>query len=340
MASITPTAKGYRVQVYVKGVRDSASFRTKREAEAWAARRETELREAVASPAPPGQRVTLREVMARYGEEVSPTKRGCRWELLRLGMLGDMPELRADEPVAALSAERLGQWRDARLRTVQSSTVIREANLLGALLEHARREWRLIDINPMRDMRRPRAPDHREIVITRRQIRAMLKALDYRPSRPPTSARHAVAASFLVALRTGMRAGEIAGLQWSRVHGDYCSLDRTKTTPRKVPLPYGARRVIEWMRGWDDEYVFGVGRASLDALFRKYRDRAGLSGFTFHDSRHTAATWLARRLDVLDLCKMFGWKSPKQALTYYNPTASDIAQRLTSGRRPVRDQSR
>ncbi len=37
MASITKTAKGYRAQVYVRGVRDSKSFRTKREAEAWAA---------------------------------------------------------------------------------------------------------------------------------------------------------------------------------------------------------------------------------------------------------------------------------------------------------------
>ena len=33
MASITKTAKGYRAQVYVKGSRDSQTFRTKREAE-------------------------------------------------------------------------------------------------------------------------------------------------------------------------------------------------------------------------------------------------------------------------------------------------------------------
>ena len=67
---------------------------------------------------------------------------------------------------------------------------------------------------------------------------------------------------------------------------------------------------------------------TLDALFRKLRDAAGLSGFTFHDTRHTAATMIARKLDVLDLCKMFGWKNTTRALTYYNPTASDIAKRL------------
>ena len=37
---------------------------------------------------------------------------------------------------------------------------------------------------------------------------------------------------------------------------------------------------------------------------------------------------LARRLDVLTLCKMFGWKSTSQALTYYNPTAGQIKRML------------
>lgn len=48
----------------------------------------------------------------------------------------------------------------------------------------------------------------------------------------------------------------------------------------------------------------------------------------FHDARHTAATRIARRLDVLDLCKMFGWSNPRQAMAYYNPTAGEIASRL------------
>jgi integrase len=82
------------------------------------------------------------------------------------------------------------------------------------------------------------------------------------------------------------------------------------------------------MRGWHPVEVFGLKPQTLDALFRKLRDAAGLAGFTFHDTRHTAATMLAQRLDVLDLCKMFGWKNTTRALTYYNPTASDIAKRL------------
>lgn len=74
--------------------------------------------------------------------------------------------------------------------------------------------------------------------------------------------------------------------------------------------------------------VFGVASATLDALYRRARDRAGLSGFTFHDARHTAATRMASQLHILDLCKVFGWKNTSQALTYYNPKAADIAAKL------------
>lgn len=82
------------------------------------------------------------------------------------------------------------------------------------------------------------------------------------------------------------------------------------------------------MRGFDDVLVFGIKAQTLDAMFRKYRARAGLSGFTFHDCRHTAATMLARRVDVLTLCKIMGWSNPKMAMVYYNPGASTMAAML------------
>lgn len=77
--------------------------------------------------------------------------------------------------------------------------------------------------------------------------------------------------------------------------------------------------------------VFTVSDSSRDALFRKARKQAGLenSDLTFHDSRHEAASLMARRIkNALTLCKIFGWKDPKQALTYYNPTNDEILDEL------------
>lgn len=323
MASIQPTAKGYRAQVFVRGVRDSATFRTRREANAWAAQRDAELRDDAEKT--PGEKYTLADALKKYRDEVSPSKRGRRWEEIRIDAFLRDPHLPTKLPIGEATPETLATWRDARLRSVSAGSVLREIGLLSAAFEAARLEWRWVAANPLRDIRKPRTPDHRQVLITRAQIRAMLRVMGYVPGRPVRTVAHSVAVCFLVALRSGMRAGELCGLTWDRVFADYAVLPVTKTTPRHVPLTAKARRLIELMRGYDPALVFGLKPSTLDANFRKYRDRAGMSGFTFHDSRHTAATWMARKIDVLDLCRAFGWSKTSQALTYYNPSASSIA---------------
>ncbi|HLA36089.1 MAG TPA: site-specific integrase [Rhodocyclaceae bacterium] len=330
MASITKYKDGYRAQVSVKGARDSAVFRTQREAKAWAAAKELELRKA--SSRPEGEKHTLGEAMTRYAGEVSPTKRGERWEKIRIRAMLDDAHLPTSSPIGRVTPDDLGQWRNERSKQVAPATVLREIALLSVILETARREWRWIASNPIKDIRKPTKPDHRDVLLTREQIKGVLRALGYRRG-PCLNVSHAVALAFMVALRTGMRAGELCGLTWDRINDDYCILPVTKTKPREVPLTPKAMRLIQSMRGFDPKLVFGVKAQTLDALFRRARERAGLSGFTFHDSRHYAATQLAQRVHILDLCKAFGWSNINQAQVYYNPSASDIAGRMSN---PVR----
>ena len=319
--------------------------RTRREAEAWAARRETELREDVKKS--PGDKTTLRQVLRRYLDDVVPARRGRKWETIRIARFlradPDDAYLPLDLPIAAITPEHIGAWRDARRNQVQSSTVLRELSLLSGVLTEARVEWRLIAQNPISDVRKPAQKDHRTVTISGHEIKAMLRQMGYRWGQRPNTVGQAVACLFLTALHTGMRAGELCGLTWDRVYADYCETPHktgaTVESLRAVPLEPRSRRLIERLRGWDDTRVFGIEASSLDALFRKYRKRAGLDGFTFHDSRHTAATWMAKRVDVLTLCKIFGWRKMDQALTYYNPTASDIAAGLSNQRRIKRGQS-
>jgi integrase len=327
LASITKTKTGYRAQIYYKGHRDSNTLRTKREAEAWAFQRVEELKNNAVSFA----RHSLGDAIDRYVEEVVPTKRGNQKETIRFeAMKRDLP---IALPLAELTPEIVAEYRDKLLkRGLSAGSVLRYLGQLSSMLETARREWRWITSNPVRDVRKPRAPDHREVTISNRQIKLMLRALGYSPVKPVRTVSQSCAAAFLFALRSGMRAGEICGLTWANVHADYCRLPVTKTKPRDVPLMDKAVRILDRMRGFDDVLVFGIKSQTLDALFRKARVRAGLSGFTFHDARHTAATRMAKMVDVLTLCKIFGWSNTSQALTYYNPKASDIAKRLSAKR--------
>lgn len=330
MATPIKTAQGtWRIQIEVRGQRDSGTFPTKREASEWAARRSTEMRAMATGQA--AQIKTLADALHRYAEEVTPHKRGWSKELIRLKAFEKQPMFPARRLLADITPPMIADWRDARLKVNARGSVLRDMVLLSHVFEVARRDWGWLSVNPIKDVRKPSEPDHREVLISLAQQRKMLRALGW--SRGPVrSVSHAVANCFLAALQTGMRAGELCGLRWDDVRDDYCILHTGKTKTgkaRNVPLTPTARRTLELMRGYDDDLVFGLKSQTLDAMFRKYRGKAGLSGFTFHDARHTAATRLAQRLHVLELCKVFGWTSTSRALTYFNASASDIAKRIT-----------
>lgn len=328
MAKPKKTPEGtWRVQFMVQGVRDGGTFPTAREANEYQARRTVELLAVKSGKV--GAVKTLRDALRRYAEEVSPTKRGESKEIIRLAAF-ERQALPLDKKLASLTTADLALWRDSRLAVNARGSVLRDMTLLGSVLEVARREWQWIEANPMRDVKRPANPDHRQRVISGVEVRRMLRAMGYTRG-PARSVSQAVACAFLLALSTGMRAGEICGLTWDRVRGDHVRLLETKNgTARDVPLSTVGRRIVARMVGFDAVLVFGITSQTLDALFRKYRDRAGLAGFTFHDGRHTAATRLALsgKVQALELCAIMGWKNPRQAMVYFNPTASQLAARL------------
>jgi len=336
MASIQKTEKGYRAQIKLNGIRESQCFRTLREAKAWADARTYEIAES--GKKPKREQVTVAAVMTRYAEEVSTSKRGAAWERIRISAMLIDPAFPSSVLLGELTPEMVSRWRDARLKEVKPGTVLREIGLVSAIFDTCIREWDLIDQNPIKKIRKPKKPEHRDALYSWRQIRAILKATGYRWNGNVRTVAQTTGMCFLVALRTGMRAGELTGLTWDRVYSDHVFLPVTKTNKRYVPLSSKAARLIERMRGYDPNLVFGINPQSLDANFRKYRIRAGIEGMTFHDSRHYAATQMAKRVDVLTLCKVFGWTNPKMALTYYNPTASDIAKMLDG--QPAPDRSR
>jgi len=332
MATPKQTAAGsWRVQIEVRGVRDAATLPTKRQAVEWAAKRKGQLLEQNSQS--PGQFKTMADAMARYAVEVSPTKRGVAFEQGRLRALVRQNAFPAQCLLCHITPQHWATWRDSRLQVVKAASVLRDMVLLSHVLEVARREWQWIEKNTMRDVRRPASPPHRDRVIAHWEVRRMLRAMHWSRRAPVRSKTQAMAWCFVLALQTGMRLGELCGLRWDDVCADHVLLRSGKTKSgkaRAVPLTRTAQRCIAAMRSFDAVRVFGINATSTGAMFCRLRQHIGLHGFTFHDARHTAATRLAPVLDVLTLCKMFGWANTTRALTYYNPTASQIAARLNA----------
>lgn len=335
----------WRVQIDKQGVRKSASFDTKGAAQAWATKEEAAILAGQHSQWPAK---TMAQALDKYTKTVSPKKRGERTELLRAqGFMREFPELAAKVLHQVDSAD-LADWRDARLAVVDPSTVKRDINMFRNVWTHAA-EWKWCPReSPWKMMMIPKDAPARERVMAWQEIRAIVRRCHYRTGEPPATGLQNVAWALLVALRTGMRAGEIMGLTVKAVdlkHGIATvnhKLQHITGKPRKVPLsPTGLRLLrilVADAKAKDRAALWTIKGTSLDALFRKIRDQLMLPDLHFHDSRATALTALSRRVDPLTLCRISGHLNVNQILrTYYRETAQAIAGRLAQ--RPTAQQT-
>lgn len=342
MASIRPYPyrKGWwRAQVRRRGIVDSEIFDSKQKAAAWAGRREAEIIEGERGAIP---NLTLADLFSRYAKEVSPGKKGAKWEITRLNLLGR--DRIAQVRLRDLAAPHLADWQKRRLEAVSGASVRRERNLLNNALEIARKEWGWIKVNPFERVRRPKDGQPKERVATDEEIERICEF-----------SSQAIRVVIHFALETGMRASEIASLTPASIRGDHIVLEDTKNgTRREVPLSDKAIEILGCVvTGATDkssdlrsgsgvasdsrknhdfnapQNLFGLTAGSISSLFARHAKEAGIEGLTFHCLRRTAATRLAKKLTVWELCSMFGWKDPKIPMRhYYAPDVSEIARKL------------
>ena len=313
MGTIRKRKDKYYAEVSVNGQRKGKTFRLRKDAKEWVSETELSLnREGTIN------KVTVEFILKKYRDTVSSRKKGWQWEEKRINafLKLDFAKLNSDQ----INSSDMVLYRDKRLGQVKSSTVNRELNLLSAIFSKARDEWKHLYKNPVQGVKRPKDPPHRDRLYTDKEIELIVLALGY--SDEIKLKRHLVAVYFLIAIETAMRMGEICDLRPNMVKGDVAYLVDTKNgDKREVPLSNTASILL---RQCFDSGLTSTSK-QVSSLFKKY---SPIEDGTFHDSRHTAITRLAKKLDVLDLCRMTGHRDIKQIMTYYNEKASDIAKKL------------
>lgn len=322
MASIIKKGDKWIVQIFKSGVRKSATFPTKGKATAWATQVEADILNGIEKKQ---TTKTLREALDKYVTEVTPTKRGERWEAIRINAFKRLDFV--DYKLTDVTTPVLAVWRDDRLKVVKSSTVNRELNLLSSVFEQARREWQWIEINPAHDVRRPPQPKHRERIFTDDEVARIVKQLGY--SDAVYTKQHIIALAFLFALETAMRREEITGLTWDRIDlkRRFLTLPRTKNgDARNVPLSTKAIEILGRVGQFDTP--FDVDKDVLSSLFGRACKAANVLDAVFHDGRATALTRLASKLNVLELARMVGHRDTKSLMVYFRETATELAKKL------------
>ncbi len=181
-----------------------------------------------------------------------------------------------------------------------ASTINKEVGLLSSAINYARRELGWDIHNPAQGCRQ-REPEGRLRWLTKAEAAALVEA-----ARQAEKAPH-LADFIILALNTGMRSGEILGLEWRRVDLSngliWLEAEHTKTARRRtIPINAGAKTALLSRLNWrarhcqDSPWVFcdQTGRriASVKKSFETACKRAGIEDFRIHDLRHTCAAWL------------------------------------------------
>lgn len=302
MGSISKRPDGtYRAYARVNNKRKSKLFKRRGDARIWLEQTEQALETDTGN--------TLYNAIDKYIKDVSSKKKGERWERIRLGNVKrQMP----DKPLVDVTRKDIAEWRDRRLQEVSGPTVKREMTLLSSVFNIALNEWEWVTVNPCVGVRKPADSKPRERVFQDSEIEQLSQIL------PETASL-----AFLLAIETGLRAGEICKIERGHIQGRVLQVPETKTgNSRTVPLTQTACEILK-----KAGHSFDITPGSLSSEFYSAKTKLGIDA-TFHDTRHTAATRLSEKLDVLDLCRMFGWKNVSQALSYYNPKAEDLAKKL------------
>jgi integrase len=317
---IQKTGDKWRCLVEKHGHRPSKTFDTKAEAQKWGHEKEIELDSLKGSKGK-----TFGAAVAHYLRTVTPTKvDAVDWETRRFAAMTEF--FGSKTALTKITSAEVGRWRDKRLETVKGSTVLREANLLVNMLKLAHDEWKWIPHEPWKGVRWPEDSEDKELVWGWREIRRVLR---YCEAGGPKQKE--VGQAFHIALRSGMRLNEVLA---ATLAGNVALLPRQKTSKKAPPKPVKVPLTRHGVRLLSACGPFTVGPNEASTLFSEVTEKLGIRkkkqrGLTFHDSRATFATHMARKVDVLTLAAITRHRDINiLRRKYYRETAEQIAARL------------
>lgn len=344
----TVRKRGDRYQAIVKRTGfplASKTFDRKADALIWSRQTETDMDRGRYMPRAVSKGVLVRDLIERYRRDILPSKRGKHFApALRL-----LDDRFGKYAVATLTAQRIAEFRDQRLRSGHAaSTVRKELNLLSRIFDLAMREWGLLlPTNPCKAVSRP--PEHNART---RRLRSQEEYYLLTKTRPE------VAQIVRMALESAARLGELLSLEWvdvdtsKRVACTY-GVNRQGTkngTPlRAIPLSLKAIELLESMPH-TDRRVFPTWAAS-DSFNKAWHtaitdaqqayakdckesdnepDPAFLTDLVFHDLRHESTSRLfeKRKLDSMEIALITGHKSLAMLKRYTHLRASELAKQL------------
>jgi integrase len=324
MATIRKRGSSWQAQVRREGYPPlSKSFASKADAAAWARDQERAIdRAELPTTVRELKGVTVGDLLRRYSETVTPTKRGAGPEQYRINTL--LSHSLAQIALNKLSPAAIARYRDDRLKLVQSGAVRRELTIVQHCFEVAKREWGLpIPANPVRQIATPEAqkPRERRLEDDESNILASAALASAWYLRP----------LIVLAIETGMRRGELLSIRWKDVDQTTRTIRILKTKnghSRTVPLTPKAVEILASLEK-KDERVLPVTPNAVRLAWERLRKRAGIVDLRLHDLRHEAVSrFFEYGLTVPEVALISGHRDPRMLSRYTHLRPEKVAEKL------------
>ena len=255
--------------------------------------------------------VTLGELLERYLDIITPSKRGADVERRRLKRL--IEDDISSYQLYRLSSQAIAKFRDRRLldgrRTCQYDLI-----LIRHCIKLAINEWGLmLASNPVDKVKLPSSLRSRERRLNTGEFDRLEKAarLTQHPHIWPI---------VVFAIETGMRRGEILGITWEYVDFDARTvhLPITKNgSSRDVPLSSKATQILKGQNERQLPCPFPVTDNAFRLAWDRLRSRADLGDLRFHDLRHEAISrFFEMGLSMPEVALISGHKDPRMLFRY------------------------
>lgn len=317
----------YRVRIRLKGFPvQTATFQRLTDARKWAQQTEVAIREGRYFKTRESQRHTLADLIDRYLIDVLPRKKAKSIRVQRQQLEWWRTQL-GPKTLADITPPLLAEYRD-KLASGHPGTEARgpaTVNRYLAALSHcltvAVKEYQWLPDNPLRKVSKPPEPRGRVRFLADDE-RARLLAECQASSNP------FLFPVVVLALSTGMRQGEIMTLEWNDVDltRGWLTLRDTKNKERHgVPLAGKALALLQEharLRRRLDTPLLWPGKnpqqpIDLRKPWESALQRAGIEDFTFHDLRHSAASYLVMNgASLNEIAEVLGHKTLKMVKRY------------------------
>ena len=284
MANIRKRGNKWQVQIRRTGYPSrTKTFTRKEEAIAWGRSQEVRL-DAFAAGVLTPSRESLSDLLRRYAAEITPKKKSAASETRRISRLLRDPI--SKKRVCDLTPELFASFRNRRLNDGKRAAGY-DLQIIRHMLNIASDEWGVqLPMNPLDKVRfpAPLRPRQRRLVEG-----GMAPAL---LENAKESGSRYLAPLIILAVETGMRAGEMLKLRWCDWYADakvLRLLDTKNGQDRFVPLTQTATALLETLplRG---ERIFETNYEALKSAWQRLFKKVGISDLRFHDLRHEATS--------------------------------------------------